>query len=186
VGGSDADFLRGYEVELGISSRVGGWRRSLRGGGSRADGRFWMRAFGEVLPSFENRVTLEHGRTDAWGIPIVRIECAYGENEEKMAADQARSMREMVEAAGWRVESHSDRLAAPGLSVHEMGTARMGTDPESSVLDPHNQCWEVPNLFVTDGACFPSGGHQNPTLTMMALTARACERIAGRMAAGDL
>ncbi len=103
-----------------------------------------------------------------------------------MAADQLRCLQEMIEAAGWRIHTTYPDLAAPGSSIHEIGTARMGDDPSSSVLNPHNQCWDVKNLFVTDGSCFPSGGFQNPTLTMMALTVRACDYIVERLKARDL
>jgi choline dehydrogenase-like flavoprotein len=167
-------FIRTYGVELQVEAPPGGRLAGMR---ARRSGTAWMRAFGEVLSSFENHVAIDPGRVDAWGIPTVRIECRYGENERRMAADQHRCLEEMAAAAGWEVEKSEAELGPPGLSVHEVGTARMGSDPASSVLDPHNRCWDVPNLFVTDGACFTSGGWQNPTLTMMAITARACDHI---------
>jgi choline dehydrogenase-like flavoprotein len=116
----------------------------------------------------------------------VRIHCRYGENERLMAADQHRCLEEMAEVAGWEVETNETELGPPGLSAHEMGTARMGADPATSVLDRHNRCWDVPNLFVTDGASFTSSGSQNPTLTMMALTVRACDFIVERLRRGEL
>jgi choline dehydrogenase-like flavoprotein len=174
---NDVDFVRGYEVELQVTppaeARPPGLRNRLRPRG----GQFWMRAFGEVLPRFENHVSLDASATDAWGIPTVHIVCTYGENELKMATDQLQCAREMVEAAGFHVIKAYPDLAPPGLSTHEMGTARMGDDPSSSVLNPYNQSWDVKNLFVTDGACFPSSGYQNPTPTMMAITVRACDYI---------
>ena len=170
----DVDFARGYQVELQIPAPAGGRFDRMR---RRRSGPSWMRTFGEVLPSFENHVSVDPDEPDAWGIPTVRVVCRYGENERKMAADQYRCLVEMAEASGWEVDQRQSTLAPPGLSVHEMGTARMGGSSDSSVLNAHNQCWDVPNLFVTDGACFTSGGCQNPTLTMMAITVRACDFI---------
>jgi choline dehydrogenase-like flavoprotein len=187
VGGDDGlGFLRSYGVELQIYTPVAGALGRLRAGGRRSAGYFWMRTFGEVLPRFENRVTVDPSRTDAWGIPVAHIACRYGENELKMAADQREALGEMVEAAGLEVERAHTELAPPGLSIHEMGSARMGSDPATSVLDPHNRAWDVPNLYVTDGASFTSGGSQNPTLTMMALTVRACDDIVARLKQGEL
>lgn len=186
AGADGAGFIRGYGVELQAHPPAGGRLEQLRGLGRPWGGRFWMRTFGEALPRFENRVALDAAKTDAWGIPVAHIACRYGENEELMAADQLRSLTEMAEAAGWEVEETHPRIAPPGLSVHEMGTARMGADPDGSVLNPHNQTWDVENLFVTDGACFASGGFQNPTLTMMALTVRACDHIVARLKGNEL
>jgi choline dehydrogenase-like flavoprotein len=176
-------FTRTYGVELQIEAPPGGRLASVRG---RRSGPAWMRAFGEVLPRFENHIAIDPGKVDAWGIPVVRINCRYGENERQMAADQHRCLEEMAELAGWEVERSEAELGPPGLSVHEIGTARMGANPQTSVLDPHNSCWDVPNLFVTDGACFTSGGSQNPTLTMMAITVRACGFIVERLRRGEL
>lgn len=173
--GQETDFARGYGIALQIRPTVGGVRRRLRNRGRRPGGQFWMRALGEVLPNPDNRVTVDPDRVDAWGIPIAKIECAYGENERRMAADQFRTMTEVVEAVGMQPRQAHSELSPPGRSIHEVGTARMGDDPERSVLDPYNRSWDVENLFVTDGSCFVSSGYQNPTLTMMALTARACE-----------
>ena len=168
---NDVDFLRSYGARLLVSPDTG---------------RFWMRAFGEVLPCFENRITLDHSKSDRWGVPTVHIDCAYGENERLMAADQIACLREMAEAAGFEIDGVHPTPAPPGSSSHELGTARMGRDPASSVLNPYNQAWDVENLFVTDGASFTSAGHQNPTLTMMALTARACDYAVARLRRGEL
>lgn len=172
------DFTRTYGVELQVEAPAGGRLASMR---ARRSGTAWMRAFGEVLPDFDNRVAIDPDRKDAWGIPAVRIRCRYGDNERRMAADQHARLEEMAAAAGWEVEKSEGELGPPGLSVHEVGTARMGSDPATSVLDRHNRCWDVPNLFVTDGACFTSSGSQNPTLTMMAITVRACDFIVERL-----
>jgi choline dehydrogenase-like flavoprotein len=180
VSESDVDFIRGYGVQLQALPPAAGRLRHLRRL-VRNRGWFWMRSFGEVLPNRENHVAVDPDRTDAWGIPIARISCRYGENERAMARDQLRCMEEMAEAAGWQVAETHRELDPPGSSVHELGTARMGSDPGNSVLNPDNQCWDVENLFVTDGSCFTSSGCQNPTLTMMAITGRACEHIVSRM-----
>ena len=172
---SGVDFLRSYGIELQVAVPTTGpldeYRALLRRPG------FWMSSFGEVLPRYRNRVSLDPVETDAWGIPVARIACRYGENERLMARDQVEQMQAIAEAGGLEVRTVEGELAPPGRSIHEAGTARMGSDSASSVLDPDNRAWEVRNLFVTDGACFPSGGFQNPALTMMALTVRACETV---------
>lgn len=147
---------------------------------------FWMGAFGEMLPRFENRVTINKEVKDAWGIPVAHIECTHSDNEREMAKDQLETMKEMAEAAGWVVTWENSRLAAPGLCIHETGTARMGNDPKTSVLNRFNQCWDAKNVFVTDGACFVSQGCQNPTLTMMAITVRACDYLVEEYKKGNL
>lgn len=131
-------------------------------------------SFGEMLPRAENRVTLDPERRDAWEIPVLHIECAYGDVELARAPEQIAALRALAELAGATLTS-IDEIQPPGSAIHESGTARMGSDPASSVLDPYNQCWEAQGLYVTDGACFPSQGTQNPTLTILALTARACD-----------
>jgi choline dehydrogenase-like flavoprotein len=171
----DVDFVRGYGVELQVHPP----------GGPQGN-RYWMSSFGEVLPAWENHVSLERTKTDAWGIPVVRIEYAYGDNERRMARDALQCLKALAEAAGFVIEKTSADLAPPGTSAHEMGTARMGNDPQTSVLNRHNQSWDVKNVFVTDGACFPSSGFQNPTLTMMAVTMRACRYIVERLKDGTL
>jgi choline dehydrogenase-like flavoprotein len=185
--GAEGGFLRGYEIELQAHPPGGGLREQLRKlPRGEWGGRFWMSAFGEVLPNPDNRVTLDPERVDAWGIPAARIECRYGENERLMAADQLARMRELAELAGWRVEEESSALAPPGRSVHELGTVRMGHSAADSVLNSHCQSWEVTNLFVADGGAFTSGGFQNPTLTIMALASRAAARIVSESRRGGL
>jgi choline dehydrogenase-like flavoprotein len=136
---------------------------------------FAATSFAEMLPRMENHVKLDPDRRDAWGIPVLRIDCALGNTELKRTREQTAALRALAEAAGARITRIDEAPAPPGSAVHECGTARMGSDPAHSVLDPSNQCWEAQGLYVTDGACFPSQGFQNPTLTILALTARACD-----------
>ena len=141
----------------------------------------------EMLPHPDNRVSLHGFKSDAWGMPLVHINCAFGENELKLAAQANQDARDMLTAAGCTdVRDLFPRLSPPGASIHEMGTARMGHDPATSVLNRHNQAHDVPNLFITDGSCMTSSGCANPSLTYMALSARAAHYAADRLASGEL
>lgn len=131
-------------------------------------------AFSEMLPRAENRIVLDRQRVDRWGIPALHIDCSHGEHDLRHASDQTEALRALAGAAGVSLDRIDETPSPPGLAVHECGTARMGLDPATSVLDPNNQCWDAAGLYVTDSASFPSQGSQNPTLTVMALTARAC------------
>ena len=132
-----------------------------------------MNAFGEILPYHENKMYLDYDNKDKWGLPTVTFDAEIKENELAMRKDMKSQAVEMLEAAGFKnVKAWEDHYSL-GLGIHEMGTARMGKDPKTSVLNAFNQLHEVPNVFVTDGACMTSGGNQNPSLTYMALTARA-------------
>nr|WP_211194483.1 GMC family oxidoreductase [Pyxidicoccus fallax] len=142
--------------------------------------------FGEMVPRAENRVTLNATVKDRWGIPAAHIDCKHSDNERKLVEDSVAQCQEMMKEAGFTVEKVNDTMSTPGMAIHEVGTARMGTDPKTSVLNKHNQSWDVPNLFITDGSCFPSQGAQNPTLTMMAITVRACAYMVGELKAGRL
>ncbi len=179
---SHPDFVRGFAYQGG-GSRAGWGRGSgVQGyGGAFKDSlmelapwRMQLYGFGECLPSADNRVELDPEVVDAWGIPVLRIDCRWGENERAMFDDMAVSAAEMLEAGGVRnVEIfHEDN--PPGKTIHEMGTARMGRDPKTSVLNGFNQAHDLKNLFVVDGSCMASSANQNPSLTYMALTARAC------------
>jgi choline dehydrogenase-like flavoprotein len=131
--------------------------------------------FGEVLPRFDNVVALDPKVVDAFGIPVLRITMTWGENEKAMIPDMAVTATEMLEAAGARnIQPFTALDRIPGYGIHEMGTARMGRDPKTSVLNGWNQAHDVPNLLVTDGAAMASSSSANPSLTYMALTARAC------------
>ena len=148
---------------------------------SLGSGRSYFNAvsFGEMLPNPENRVTLDRGHTDAYGLPTLRIRCRHSQAEIDRGKDQVRAVRELGDLFGVRFSRISAGPAVPGTAIHECGSARMGEDPGTSVLDPFNQCWDARGLYVTDGAAFPSQGAQNPTLTILALTARACAHATG-------
>ncbi len=137
--------------------------------------RMGMTAFAETLPNHENKMYLDFNTRDQWGIPTVVFDAEFKENEMAMREDMANNAAEMLEAAGFKNISTYDRGSWPGLGIHEMGTARMGKDSKTSVLNKHNQVWDAPNVFVTDGACMTSASCVNPSLTYMALTARAAD-----------
>ena len=146
----------------------------------------YMEAFGECLPRPENRVSLNHDKKDTWGMPTLDIDMAFGSNELAMRDDMEASAVEMLRTAGFQSVSGFKNQPHPGEVIHEMGTARMGRDPKTSILNAFNQCHEAPNVFVTDGACMVSTACQNPSLTYMALTARACAYAVEQLKRGDL
>ncbi len=178
------DFLRGYGFEgrayrpdWARGSEMPGFGASFKKSliGDLGPWEMEFGGFGEMLPRHENYVELDPHLVDAWGIPALRVNCAYSENEKKMQADMVVSATEMLEALGATNIRPFKRDNPPGLVIHETGTARMGRDPKTSVLNSHNQVWDAPNVFVTDGACMPSTANQNPSITYMALTARAVD-----------
>lgn len=188
-------FIRGYGYQGGVSRM--GWRSmalATPGIGEKLKARtrqlapwiMYISGFGEMLPHADNRVTLHSTRTDKWGIPIVHIDCELKENERKMAAQIQADGRAMIEAAGGYVVAKMDELGPPGLGIHEMGTACMGKDPKKSVLNRYNQAHDVPNLFITDGSAMASSGCQNPSLTYMALSARAAHHAAQFLKEGKI
>lgn len=132
-------------------------------------------SWGEHLPYYENKVSLNHEKTDKWGLPTLDIDCEFKENEMAMRKDMQESAIEMLEAAGAKNVRGYDSMPPPGHCIHEMGTARMGRDPKTSVLNKWNQMHEVKNVYVTDGSFMTSSACQNPSLTYMAFTARACD-----------
>ncbi len=174
---------RGFGYQGGASRQ--GWSRAvaeLGVGGAFKDAMAqpgpWSigaTAFGEMLPNHANHVSIDTARKDKWGLPVLAIDCATGENERLMRRDMMNDMAEMFEATGVKQVRTYDREYFPGMGIHEMGTARMGRDPKTSVLNAHNQVWDAPNVFVTDGACMTSTACPNPSLTYMALTARAAD-----------
>ena len=179
--GDRREYLRGFGYQGSASRR--GWERAvgeLGIGGAFKDRiaepggwRIGATAFGEMLPNHANRVWIDESRRDKWDLPVLAIDCELGENERLMRRDMMNDMAEMLEACGVKNVRTFESDYAPGMGIHEMGTARMGRDPQTSVLNEWNQVWDAPNVFVTDGACMPSSGCQNPSLTYMALTARA-------------
>jgi len=190
----DAGFLRGYGFQGGAGRAD--WHRGSNEPGFgaafkhrlRTPGpwRFTFYGFGECLPRRENYVELDPQTNDKWGIPALRIHADWSDNEKKMLEDMSVTAAEMLEAAGAKeIESFVEHNA-PGLAIHEMGTARMGRDPRTSVLNAYCQVHDVKNLFITDGACMSSSGCQNPSITYMALTARAAAYAVERMKRGEL
>ena len=188
------DFIRGYGYQGGGNRE--GWWRGLNKVGLGADFKnslkkpgqwsLGMGGFGECLPNHNNYVDVDKEKPDAWGIPTLKIHCAWGENELAMSKDIAIQAGEMLAAAGARDIEIFQRISPPGLAIHEMGTARMGRDPKTSVLNAHNQAHDARNLFMTDGACMVSSSCVNPSLTYMALTARACDFAVSEMKKNNL
>lgn len=131
--------------------------------------------FGEMLPYHENKIYLDKEKKDKWGLPVLAMDVEIKENEKKMRKDMMEDAKEMLDISGVKNVNTYDSGYAPGMGIHEMGTARMGKDPKTSVLNSHNQVWDCLNVFVTDGACMTSAACQNPSLTYMALTARAAD-----------
>ncbi|GAB5499846.1 MAG: GMC family oxidoreductase [Pseudohongiellaceae bacterium] len=192
--GERREYLRGFGYQ-GSASRQG-WQRGIAElgvGGDFKDGltepgawTIGATAFGEMLPQHRNRITLDTGRTDKWGLPVLAFDCEIGENERQMRVDMANDMAEMLDASGVKNVQTYDRGYAPGMGIHEMGTARMGRDPKTSVLNEWNQVWDAKNVFVTDGACMTSASCVNPSLTYMALTARAADYAVRELKRGNL
>jgi choline dehydrogenase-like flavoprotein len=175
------DFVRGYALTAGAARE--GWQRGYQEGFGkdfkaliRKPGP-WHQGLsgqGEMLPMFENTVSLHPTKKDKWGMPQLHIDIAYSQNDLKMYDDIANTAANILEKMGVKDVTKHQSKQPPGLAIHEMGTARMGRDPKTSVLNGNNQSHDIPNLFVTDGSSMASGGWQNPSLTFMALTARAC------------
>ena len=134
-----------------------------------------MTAFGEMLPDHSNTIKLDKNMKDKWGMPVLSMNVEIKENELKMRKDMLEDAKEMLEASGVKDVYSYDSGYAVGQGIHEMGTARMGRDPKTSVLNGNNQVWEAPNVFITDGACMTSSSCVNPSLTYMAMTARAAD-----------
>ena len=193
-GNDKRDYLRGFGYQ-GSASRQN-WTRAIR---ELAIGEqlkeyvttpgkwtMGMTAFGEMLPDHSNRMYLNFEKRDKWGQPTVVFDTEFKENEWKMREDMKNDAAEMLEAAGLKNVHTFDSPGGPGLGIHEMGTARMGRDPKTSVLNKWNQIHTVPNVFVTDGACMTSAACQNPSLTYMAITARAANYAADELKKGNL
>ena len=187
-------FTRGYGFQGGATRD--NWRRGIWQKGVGAELKQKLRkpgpwklhvsGFGEMLPRPDNRVTLHPTRTDKWGMPIPHIECSLGDNDRKLIRQVGEDAKAMLEMAGCTDITVRKHYGGVGLGIHEMGTARMGRDPKTSVLNQYNQAHDVPNLFVTDGACMTSGGCQNPSLTYMAMSARGAHYAAEFLKAGTI
>ncbi|MGH7520887.1 MAG: GMC oxidoreductase [Gemmatimonadales bacterium] len=165
-GGGRSDWGRGME-QAGFGAD---FKKSLRKPGPWG---FSFYGFGEMLPKESNFVEIDKTKVDAWGIPVAKIHCVYDDNAKALVHDMSITGAEMLAEAGAHDIQPFTSDNPPGLVIHEMGTARMGKDPKTSVLNADNQCHDVPNLFITDGACMASTACQNPSITYMALTARA-------------
>lgn len=192
--GDKRDYIRGFgyqgsagrerwsrdipELNLGgdfkdALSEPGGWTMGIGG-------------FGETLPYHDNRVYLDKTKKDKWGLPVPVINAVIKDNEKKMRIDMANDAKEMLEAAGVKNVNIYNSEAVLGKGIHEMGTARMGRDPKTSVLNGWNQVWDAQNVFVTDGAAMTSAACQNPSLTYMALTARAADHAVSELKKGNI
>jgi glucoside 3-dehydrogenase (cytochrome c) catalytic subunit len=145
-----------------------------------------MGGFGEVLSRYENQVDLDPERKDKWGIPVLRFNYTFGDNEKKMCEDMVAAAQEMFELAGFEIVNVDRKVLTEGWSIHELGTARMGTDKKTSVLNQFQQSHDVKNLFVVDGSSHVSASCQNPTWTIMALAWRSCDYLASEFQKGNL
>ena len=181
--GEKRDYVRGFGYQ-GAASRSG-WSREVAEmniGGEFKDAlsepgpwTMGITAFGETLPYHENKISLDKSKKDKWGLPVLAIDAEIKDNEKKMRVDMVNDAKEMLEIAGLKNVKPFDNDYYLGMGIHEMGTARMGKDPKTSVLNEWNQVWDAKNVFITDGACMASASCVNPSLTYMALTARACD-----------
>jgi choline dehydrogenase-like flavoprotein len=192
LGDKQKNFIRGYAFDFFTGGTpdakyFGSWGAELqkdldavRGAG------FGATLMGEVLPRFENHVRIDKNTADAWGIPALHFECRYSDNEFNMAKDAVETLSETCRKAGFEVLNRNDKMFPPGYSIHELGTCRMGDDPKKSVLNKWNQSHDIKNLFVVDGSSFVTGGSQNPTMTILALSMRASEYLAERLKQREL
>ncbi|MBC8156014.1 MAG: GMC family oxidoreductase [Bacteroidetes bacterium] len=189
IGTDKRDYLRGFGYQGGGSRQ--GWQRNIAEMSFGADYKeeltkpgpwtMGLVAFGETLPYYENRMYLHKTEKDKWGMPLVVFDAELKENEKKMRIDMMNDAKEMLETSGIKNVKTYDRGSYLGMAIHEMGTARMGRDPKTSVLNANNQIHSIKNVFVTDGACMVSASCVNPSLTYMALTARAANFAVAEM-----
>ncbi|HEU5020509.1 MAG TPA: GMC family oxidoreductase [Bryobacteraceae bacterium] len=188
----EKDFIRGYSVDFGSGGTPNPKYFPLYGEAlrkaveSHRNTGFNATTMGSVLPRFENHVSIDPVVKDAWGIPSLRIQARYTDNEFNMARDAMNTLAELCHDAGFELLEKHDRMVPPGESIHELGTCRMGDDPKTSVLNKWNQSHDIKNLFVMDGSAFVVGGSQNPTLTILALSMRASEYMAEQMRTGSI
>jgi len=194
LGSEKRDYQRGFGFQGGASRQ--GWQRNIAEMAFGAefkeelthpgDWTMGLTGFGEMLPYFQNKLTLDRETKDKWGLPVVVFDAELQDNEKKMRVDMANDAKEMLEASGLKNVKIYDNGSFPGMAIHEMGTARMGRDPKTSVLNAHNQVHAVKNVFVTDGASMTSASCVNPSLTYMALTARAADFAVEALKKGEL
>ncbi len=194
LGDERRDYMRGFGYQ-GSASRQG-WDRHVAEVGVGAELKqalsqpgpwtIGMTAFGEMLPHHDNRIYLDRQVRDKWGLPVLAMDVQIRENELAMRRDMQQDAVDLLEAGGATQVRGADWGYAPGQGIHEMGTARMGRDPKNSVLNGFNQVWDAPNVFVTDGACMTSASCVNPSLTYMALTARAANYAVEALKKGTL
>ena len=188
----EKNFLRGYALDFGSGGTpqpelLSGYGEAMwKQMAELQNTLFSMTTMGEVLPRYEHHVRINKQVRDAWGIPSLHIHQKYTENEFQMAKDAADTMAQCCQDAGFEILTKHSQMVPPGESIHELGTCRMGASAKNSVLNGFNQSWDVKNLFVIDGSAFVSGGPQNPTLTILALTMRASEYLAGQMRKKEL
>jgi choline dehydrogenase-like flavoprotein len=188
----EKNFIRGYAYDFGsgftpqaryFPTYGEDLLRQLQDAGGSG---FNITTMGEALPRFENHVRINPAVKDEWGIPVLHISQKYGDNEHAMSKDAMETGVELCKAAGFEVIASHPHMVPPGESIHELGTCRMGANPKTTVLNSHNQSHDVKNLFVVDGSSFTSGGVQNPTLTILALSMRAGEYIIDQRKKGAL
>ncbi|HTR29588.1 MAG TPA: GMC family oxidoreductase, partial [Puia sp.] len=192
--GDKRDYLRGFGYQ-GAGNREG-WRRDVAELGIGAalkeeivEPGSWsvgIGGFGELLPYHDNKISLDPAKKDKWGLPVLNMDAVIRDNELKMRKDIVQEAIAMLESAGVENVKGNDRGHNVGDGIHEMGSARMGRDPKTSVLNGHNQVWDAQNVFVTDGACMTSSACQNPSLTYMALTARAANFAVAELKKGNI
>ena len=188
------DFIRGFGYQ-GSASREN-WKRNVAElnigvelKNELSEPGPWtmgITAFGEILPYHENKISLDKDKKDKWGLPVLKFDCEIKDNENKMRKAMIEDAKEMLQAAGLKNVYGFDNGYAMGMGIHEMGTARMGKDPKTSVVNSNNQIWDAKNVFVTDGAFMTSAACQNPSLTYMAMTARAADFAVKELKKGNL
>jgi len=190
--GEKRNYIRGFCFDFSTGNTpdpkyFGGWGEDLQKELDSARGAgFSCTMMGEVLPRFENRVSINKDVKDHWGIPVLDFKCKYTDNEFNMAKDAVESLSEVCHNAGWEILNKTPNMYPPGYSIHELGTCRMGDNPKTSVLNKWNQSHDIKNLFVVDGSSFVTGGSQNPTMTILSLSMRASEYLAEQMRAGNV
>jgi choline dehydrogenase-like flavoprotein len=189
-GSQQQNFIRGYgyqgsaeaDFNIGADGFGAAYKQAVKQGVYRIS----LGAFGESLARNDNFIAIDPNLKDAWGIPALHISMTHGDNEKALHEDAAETAAEMLEAAGAKNIAIKSTLGEPGMAIHELGTARMGNDPKTSVTDSYCQLHDVENVFAMDGACFVSSGCQNPTLTMMAITVRACDQLIKRFGSHEI